>query len=159
MPDYVLLTLASSLVYATATALQKHGIATRLPKFALEDVFSHFGELLAAMFKNRVWLLGFAVIPLGLGLEIQAVSMGDISVVRPLSRVESAFSVLIGVTLLGETPPGQPGRMLARGLQPCPRAGEKGFEANGGVERADYCVVRPEGTSPRRAAKPGNVEV
>jgi hypothetical protein len=28
--------------------------------------------------------------------------MGDISVVRPLSRVESAFSVLIGVTLLGE---------------------------------------------------------
>jgi uncharacterized membrane protein len=39
---------------------------------------------------------------LGFGLEIQAVSMGDIGVVRPLSRVESAFSVLIGVTLLGE---------------------------------------------------------
>jgi uncharacterized membrane protein len=102
MPDYVLLTLASSLVYATATALQKHGIATRLPEFALEDVFSRFGELLAAMLKNRVWLIGCAVIPLGFGLEIQAVSMGDISVVRPLSRVESAFSVLIGVTLLGE---------------------------------------------------------
>jgi drug/metabolite transporter (DMT)-like permease len=102
MPDYVLLTLASSLVYATATALQKHGIATRLPAFALEDVFSRFGELLAAMGKNRIWLLGFAVVPLGFGLEIQAVSMGDIGVVRPLSRVESAFSVLIGVTLLGE---------------------------------------------------------
>jgi len=102
MPDYVLLTLASSLVYATATALQKHGIATRLAEFALQDVFSRFGELLAAMLKNRVWLLGFAVVPLGFGLELQAVSMGDISVVRPLSRVESAFSVLIGVTLLGE---------------------------------------------------------
>lgn len=102
MPDYVLLTLASSLVYATASALHKHGIATRLPAFALGDVFSRFGELLAAMLKNRVWLLGFAVIPLGFGLEIQAVSMGDISVVRPLSRIESAFSVLIGVTLLGE---------------------------------------------------------
>lgn len=102
MPDYVLLTLASSLVYATATALQKHGIATRLPALALEEVLSRFGELLAAMLKNRVWLLGFAVVPLGFGLEIQAASMGDISVVRPLSRVESAFSVLIGVALLGE---------------------------------------------------------
>jgi uncharacterized membrane protein len=73
-----------------------------LPEFALEDVFSRFGDLVAAMLKNRVWLLGLAVIPVGLGLEIQAVSTGDISVVRPLSRVESAFSVLIGVTLLGE---------------------------------------------------------
>jgi drug/metabolite transporter (DMT)-like permease len=102
MPDYVLLTLASSSVYATATALQKHGIATRLPEFALGDVFSRFGELFAAMLKNPVWLLGLAVIPMGLGLEIQAVSTGDISVVRPLSRLESAFSVLIGVFLLGE---------------------------------------------------------
>ncbi len=102
MPDYVFLTLASSLVYAVATALQKHGIATRLPEFALADVFSRFGELFSAMLKNRVWLLGFAVVLVGFGLEIQAVSMGDISVVRPLSRLEGAFSVLIGVTLLGE---------------------------------------------------------
>jgi drug/metabolite transporter (DMT)-like permease len=102
MPDYVLLTVASSAFYAGATALQKHGIASRLPGFALADVFSRFGELLAAMLKNRVWLLGLAVIPFGFGLEIQAVSMGDISVVRPLSRLEAAFSVVIGVTLLGE---------------------------------------------------------
>ena len=67
MPDYVLLTLASSLIYSMATALQKHGIATRLPELALEEVFSRFGELLAAMLKNRVWLLGLAVIPVGLG--------------------------------------------------------------------------------------------
>ena len=58
MPDYVFLTLASSLVYAVATALQKHGIATRLPEFALRDVFSRSGELFVAMLKNRIWLLG-----------------------------------------------------------------------------------------------------
>jgi uncharacterized membrane protein len=102
MPEYVLLTLTSSAVYAVATVLQKHGVATRLPGFALQDVFSRFGELLAATLKNRVWLLGLAILPFGFGLEIQAVSMGDISVVRPLSRLEAAFSVAIGVTLLGE---------------------------------------------------------
>lgn len=102
MPDYVLLTLASSLVFAMGTALQKHAIATGLSGLPLADVFSRFGELLAAMLKNRVWLLGFALLPFGFGLEIQATSMGDISVVRPLSRVESAFSVLIGVAVLGE---------------------------------------------------------
>ena len=102
MPEYVVLTLASSAVFAVATALQKHGIATRLPGFALRDLFARFGDLLAAMLKNRVWLLGLAVVPVGLGLEIQAVSMGDISVVRPLSRLEAAFSAVIGVVLLGE---------------------------------------------------------
>ena len=48
MPDYALLTLASSLLYAVSTALQKHGIATRVHEFALADVFARFGELLAA---------------------------------------------------------------------------------------------------------------
>jgi uncharacterized membrane protein len=75
------LTVASALLFAGGNALQKHGIARRLV---------------------LVWILGLLLTIPGVGLETQALALGDLSVVKPLSRVQSVFVVLIGVLLLGE---------------------------------------------------------
>jgi len=98
---YVALALTAALLFAWGNALQKHGLASRLPPLPLRTVARPLW-LLRALVRNPPWLLGLALTFVAVGLETQALAIGDVSVVKPLSRVQSVFVIAIGVGVLGE---------------------------------------------------------
>jgi uncharacterized membrane protein len=99
---YVGLALTAALLFACGNALQKHGLATRLPALPLRTV-ARPTRLLRALACNPPWLLGLALTFVAVGLETQALAIGDVSVVKPLSRVQSVFVIAIGVGWLRES--------------------------------------------------------
>jgi uncharacterized membrane protein len=99
---YVALALTAALLFACGNALQNHGVATRLPALPLRTVARPV-RLLRALARNPPWLLGLALTFVAVGLETQALAIGDVSVVKPLSRVQSVFVIAIGVGLLRES--------------------------------------------------------
>lgn len=80
----------------------KHGVATRVDPVRLGELCGRRREIFAGMRRNRVWALGLGVTLCGSPVSIQAVSLGDVSVVKPLMRVEVLFTALLGVWLLRE---------------------------------------------------------
>lgn len=98
----VALTLCSAFFFAVGHALQKRGVALRLA--GLPDGAPAAGALgwLAAMARQPLWVAGLFSVLLASGLDLQAVSLGDLTLVKPLLGLQAAFAVAIGVGLLGE---------------------------------------------------------
>jgi drug/metabolite transporter (DMT)-like permease len=99
---YVGLTLLAALLFAVGNALQKQGIASRLRPLSAVTLARKPVEVVQALLRQPLWLLGLVVTVVAVGFETQALSLGDVSVVKPLSQVQSIFVVLIGVCLLRE---------------------------------------------------------
>jgi hypothetical protein len=74
----VLLALAGGLAYALASVIQ-HRAARRQP-----DELVLRPTLLLRLFRDRLWLLGFAVDTAAFGLEIAALRFGHVTLVAPL---------------------------------------------------------------------------
>lgn len=102
MEPYVGLTLLAALLFAVGNALQKHGIASRLRPLSAATLARKPVEVVRALLRQPLWLLGLVVTVVAVGFETQALALGDVSVVKPLSQVQSIFVVLIGVCLLRE---------------------------------------------------------
>jgi uncharacterized membrane protein len=102
MHGYIALTILMSALQAVGQAMQKHGIATQLPQITLRQLLSQLGEFLGAMLTNWVWVVGFLFTVVGSIVGVQAISMGDLSVVKPLIKLQDVFVVLIGVAILRE---------------------------------------------------------
>jgi drug/metabolite transporter (DMT)-like permease len=98
---YVAFSLTAALLFALGNALQKHGIALRLPPLSLGALARPL-RLAGALARSPLWLAGLALTGIALALETQALGLGDVSVVKPLSRVQSLFVLAIGVGCLGE---------------------------------------------------------
>jgi len=98
----VALTLCSAFFFAAGHALQKRGVALRLA--GLPEGAPAAGALgwLAAMAREPLWAAGFLSVLLASGLDLQAVALGDLTLVKPLLGLQAAFAVAIGVGLLGE---------------------------------------------------------
>lgn len=91
----VLLTLCSALFFAVGHALQKHGVSEH---FRAGDRPGSIGRIAG----RPLWLAGFGAMLLASALDLQAVSSGDLTLVKPLLGLQAAFAVAIGVGLLGE---------------------------------------------------------
>lgn len=102
MEPYVALTVAAALLFALGNALQKQGIARRIGALPAGAMLEAPLRLVARLAGNPIWMLGSAVTLVAVALETQALGQGDVSVVKPLSRVQSIFVVAIGVAALGE---------------------------------------------------------
>ena len=100
--SWVLPTLLSALLFAAGNALQKQGVQQRLPPLAAAAFLAGLPRLFAALLRNPAWLLGLVLTLVALGVEIRALALGDVSAVKPLSRVQSLFALAIGVGLLRE---------------------------------------------------------
>jgi drug/metabolite transporter (DMT)-like permease len=87
VPTYVLATLFSSLCFACGMALQKTSVAKRGVGGALG---------------STRWQLGLGIIGVAAALQALAISLGDVSVVKPLGLVQCVLALGIGVLLLGE---------------------------------------------------------
>jgi uncharacterized membrane protein len=89
LEPWVAFTLLGAFLFAVGNALQKYGLAGRLPS---PRVFAG----------SRAWLLGTALTFAAVAAETQALALGEASAVKPLSGTQSLFVVAIGVGILGE---------------------------------------------------------
>ena len=83
---------------------------------------------------NPLWLVGMASILLASALDLQAVSLGDLTLVKPLLGMQAAFAVAIGVVVVL---PGAGGGTASPGtitITKGPRQGEQ-FELSAGRTR------------------------
>jgi drug/metabolite transporter (DMT)-like permease len=99
---WVALTLLAALCFAIGSTLQKHAIAGRLPPLAVSSLARALPRAVHALLRSPLWLLGLAITLAAFGLETQALARADVSVVKPLSRVQSLFAIGLGVGLLRE---------------------------------------------------------
>jgi uncharacterized membrane protein len=99
---YVALTLLAALLFAAGNALQKLGLTHRLPPLSAATWLGRFPSIFAALLSSPAWLLGLALTAAAFALEMQALALGDVSVVKPLSRVQGLFVLALGVAVLGE---------------------------------------------------------
>lgn len=103
LPPYVALTLLAAFLFAVGNSLQKHGVSDRLSAGApVAGLLAHLPRLFSALLRSRLWLLGLLVTVVAVSVEIQAMAQGDVSVVKPLSRVQTLFVLAIGVGVLRE---------------------------------------------------------
>ena len=102
MEPYVAFTIVAALIFAAGGGLQKHGIATRLGPVSAVEFARRPGRAMGALCRNPLWVLGSLLTLVGFGFETQALGLGDLSVVKPLSRLQTLFTLLIGVWLLSE---------------------------------------------------------
>jgi len=99
---YVALTLLAAVLFAAGNALQKQAVASRLPPLPAAAWLERGRQVFAALFRSPIWMLGLALTIAAFAVEIQALAMGDVTVVKPLSRIQILFVLAIGVGALGE---------------------------------------------------------
>jgi drug/metabolite transporter (DMT)-like permease len=95
----VLLTLCSAFFFAAGHALQKRSVSSR---FRIATGRPGGLGWLFALPRDPVWLAGMGAVLLASALDLQAVSLGDLTLVKPLLGLQAAFAVALGVGLLGE---------------------------------------------------------
>lgn len=99
---WLIFTLLACLGFGVGSAMQKHGMATRLPKLTLSRLVHDLPGVLGAVFKNWIWLVGLLLNLVGGLCMVVALSTGEISVVQPLVNVNVLVAMLAGVLVLGE---------------------------------------------------------
>jgi drug/metabolite transporter (DMT)-like permease len=100
--SYVALTLFAALLFAAGNALQKQAVASRLPQLPASAWLDRGRRAFTALLRSPTWMLGLALTIAAFAVEIQALAMGDVTVVKPLSRIQILFVLAIGVGVLGE---------------------------------------------------------
>jgi transporter family protein len=102
MNSWVVFTLVSALLFALGNALQKHALAGRLPLQSVAAMAARPLRFVRAFAASRTWLLGTALTLVAVAAETQALGLGEVSAVKPLSGIQSVFVLAIGVAVLGE---------------------------------------------------------
>lgn len=96
---YVLL---ACLGLGAGAAMQKHGMATRLPELSMGTLVRDLGRVVRTVARSPVWVLGGALNLAGAGCLVLAIDAGELSVVQPLTNLNLVVSVLAGVVILRE---------------------------------------------------------
>ena len=102
LPSYLIFALVACLFFGVGGAMQKHGIATALPKLTLSRFLRQPIFIIRTLITNWVWLLGICCNLFGGAFFVLALGAGQLSVVQPLVSTNVMISLLIGVTLFGE---------------------------------------------------------
>jgi drug/metabolite transporter (DMT)-like permease len=102
LESYVALTLLASLLFAIGNVMQKRGLPTRLGAHSIPALALRPWVVVGAVVRSPVWVIGLLLTAVAVGVETQALGLGDVSVVKPLSRAQSVFVLMLGVALLGE---------------------------------------------------------
>jgi uncharacterized membrane protein len=87
VPSYLIATLGSSLGFACGMALQKRSVSEAGLRRAVG---------------SGAWQMGLGLILAAAALQALALSLGDLSVVKPLGMAQCVFALAIGVLVLGE---------------------------------------------------------
>jgi drug/metabolite transporter (DMT)-like permease len=96
------LLVLSAALQAGSTVIQKQRVATRVPNVSLAEVTGNLGAFFGPLFRDPWWLGGLLLGVAGALTGLQALSAMDLSVIKPLGRVETLFTIFAGVLFLGE---------------------------------------------------------
>ena len=88
--------------FGVGTAMQKHGMATALPRISLGTVLRELPRVLRTILKSWIWLLGVGINLAGGLFQVLAIDVGEVSVVQPLVNVNVLIAAAIGVVVLRE---------------------------------------------------------
>lgn len=102
MPDYLVYTVLACAGFGVGNAMLKHGVASEFPVISLGTFVREWKHVLKTIAKNRLWLTGIACHVIGGAAYLQALSMGDISLLQPLVTLNAAITFVLGVGVLRE---------------------------------------------------------
>ncbi len=101
MTVYLLVAIIA-VCWGTGGAMQKYGMSTSFPGLGLGTLVKDLRRIIRVLFGSRIWLGGIGLTTTGGVVFFFATSIGDISVIQPLSNLNGAVAVLIGITVLKE---------------------------------------------------------
>lgn len=82
--------------------MQKHGVPSWIGPKSVGELLRRPIVFVGSLLRSPVWAAGLVVTLVAMAMETQALGDGDVSVVKPLSRVQSVFVLLIAVGILRE---------------------------------------------------------
>jgi uncharacterized membrane protein len=82
--------------------MQKHGVATRLPRLTWETLRRDWIGIVRALLGNWLWLAGILVGFTGAVMFAVALAIGELTIVQPLVNLNMLVAMAIGVFILGE---------------------------------------------------------
>ncbi|MDO8056552.1 MAG: hypothetical protein Q6361_06800, partial [Candidatus Hermodarchaeota archaeon] len=95
------LTLISGILSGFGHSIQRRSLDT-LPELTPRALYRHHIRLIYAILTTPLWLLGGILSVFGGLLRWQAFSVGEVSILKPLTNINILVVVLIGVLYLGE---------------------------------------------------------
>lgn len=96
-----LLTLLSGVLSGIGHSIQRHGLDS-LPELTPRTFYQRHIHLIIALLTTPLWLLGGILSVSGAVLRWQAFSMGDVSLLKPLTNINILIVVIVGVIFLHE---------------------------------------------------------
>jgi drug/metabolite transporter (DMT)-like permease len=99
---WLVFVVLASVGFGIGAAMQKHGVASRLPGLSVRTAIRDSRRVIRAVFSNRLWLVGGAANLCGAFFLVLAIDAGDLTVVQPLTNLNLVVSVLAGVLVLRE---------------------------------------------------------
>lgn len=93
----IVLAFASALTYNVGLLLEKRAL-TDMPELSLRRI----GSFVRTLIGSPAWLAGFAVIGLGLGLQVFALERVPLSIAQPIQLAGVALLVVASTAVLGE---------------------------------------------------------
>jgi len=97
----VIVSLVAAIAFGLGAVLQKKGVSEA---YGARDGLEHSVSLtlFGRVARHPLWWLGAFCMLVGSVIEIQAIGMGPLSVVRPLVRAQSVVALFLGIYLLHE---------------------------------------------------------
>ncbi|MFX0168688.1 MAG: hypothetical protein ACFE89_04930 [Candidatus Hodarchaeota archaeon] len=96
-----ILTLISGILSGLGHSIQRRSL-DRLPELTPRTFYQQHFQLIIAILTTPLWLLGGVLSVSGGLLRWQAFSMGEVSILKPLTNINILVVVIIGVLFLGE---------------------------------------------------------
>ncbi len=96
-----LLTLLSGILSGIGHSIQRYGLDF-LPELTPRTFFQRHIHLIIVLLTTPLWLLGGILSVSGAVLRWQAFSMGDVSLLKPLTNINILIVVIVGVVFLHE---------------------------------------------------------
>ncbi len=101
MWEYVSLAVLSAFLFGVGNLLQKKGL-TQLPVLKIRDFLKNFIHVIANLIKNFYWLTGMIIGVLAWFIYVEALTMGDLIVVKPIINLNLGVIVFLSVLFLKE---------------------------------------------------------
>lgn len=101
MWEYIFLSILSAVLFGFANIMQKRGLM-QLPILTVKGFFKNIFTVLLALLKNIYWLGGMVIGVLAWFIYIEALSLGDLIVVKPIINLNLVVIVLLSIIFLKE---------------------------------------------------------
>ncbi|WEU40056.1 MAG: EamA family transporter [Candidatus Odinarchaeum yellowstonii] len=101
MWEYISLAVLSAFLFGLGNLLQKKGL-NQLPALKLRDFLKNFFHVIVNLLKNFYWLSGMIIGVIAWFVYVEALSIGDLIVVKPIINLNLVVIVILSVLFLKE---------------------------------------------------------